>query len=147
MSKTETKVQTFTNPQKSTNCPFCNWTNRRGLYMRQGVVKSDDFCGHVVSVNDKTTQWVYEKEENEPFYRTIAVKEVNGSVFILQLQEDYDSNYEVCGYDYIISGPNWLSGRLKAQGLDEREIFEYWDQVTVQDIKDAWESYYEVGRC
>jgi hypothetical protein len=82
------------------------------------------------------------------WFKNIATKTVNGHKFVLQIQKIYSHDtstgeiYED-GYDYIISGPNWLSGFLKAQGMNEQEIFEYWDQVTIEDVNDAWDSYYE----
>ena len=81
------------------------------------------------------------------YYRNIAVKVVGKHEFVLQLQEITDMNGKVEGYDYIISGPNWLSGFLKAQGMSEKEVFEYWDEVTIEDANDAWEEHYERGRC
>lgn len=81
----------------------------------------------------------------KPYFRNLARKVVNGSEFVLQLQlVEADEFYGIEEhYDYIISGPNWLSGRLKAQGFDEREIFEYFDEVGEQTAKDDWADYYE----
>jgi len=80
------------------------------------------------------------------WFKNIATKTVNGHKFVLQIQKVYgyfnDEIFEE-GYDYIISGPNWLSGFLKAQGMNEQQIFEYFDEVTIEDVNSAWDSYHE----
>lgn len=105
-------------------------------------------CGYMVILDEKQASEVFSTEEeaeamlhyllNREYYRNIKVKTVGKSEFVLQLQAAPEG-----GYDYIIAGPNWLSGRLKAQGFDEREIFEYFDEVTEQTVKDAWADYHE----
>ena len=86
-------------------------------------------------------------ECRKPYFRNLARKVVNGSEFVLQLQlVEADDHYGIKEhYDYVIAGPNWLSGRLKAQGINEREIFEYWDEVSYEDVKDDWAAFYERG--
>jgi hypothetical protein len=74
-------------------------------------------------------------------FLTIATKTVGKHTFELQIQAIPCEDYKiVVDYDYIISGPNWLSGFLKKQGYNEFEIFEYWNSVTIQYVNDAHES-------
>jgi hypothetical protein len=84
------------------------------------------------------------KEQYNEQFKIILTKTVNGQTFTLELHAIPNEDYsEVSGYDYIISGPNWLSGYLKAQGYNEMAIFEYFDQCTMQDVNDAWAAHYE----
>lgn len=76
--------------------------------------------------------------------KVILTKVVNGQIFTLELHAIPNDDYsKVESYDYIIAGPNWLSGYLKSQGYNERGIFEYFEQCTMQNINDDWDIHYE----
>lgn len=88
------------------------------------------------------------KEYYQDRFKIILTKTINGKTFTLELHElldpesynEQDKTYLSNGFDYIISGPNWLSGYLKAQGYNELEVFEYFEQVSMTDVSDAWAS-------
>lgn len=83
------------------------------------------------------------KDQYKEQFKIIITKIVNGQTFTLELHAIPNEDYtEVASYDYIIAGPNWLSGYLKAQGYNEMEVFEYFEQVTIQDVRDAWDAHY-----
>lgn len=72
--------------------------------------------------------------------RLIKEKLVGKHSFKLWLVPIPDEDYEyVAGYDYVIEGPNWLSGNLKAQGYNEEEIFTYFDNCNMSDVSNAYE--------
>jgi hypothetical protein len=91
------------------------------------------------------------KEYFQDRFKIILEKTVNGQRFTLELHEllDQDSfnkadnSFLSEGFDYIISGPNWLSGYLRKQGYNDFEIFEYFEEVTMQDVSAAWEYRHE----
>ena len=84
------------------------------------------------------------KELYSEQFKLILEKTVGKHTFTLELHARPDEDFKyVETYDYIISGPNWLSGYLKAQGYSEMEVFEYWEQVTITDANNAWEAYHE----
>lgn len=88
------------------------------------------------------------REYYQERFKMIAEKTIKGKLFTLELHERLDpdsynedtKSFLSLGYDYIISGPNWLSGYLKAQGFNELEVFNYFDQVTMEDVSAAWEA-------
>lgn len=87
------------------------------------------------------------KEYFQDRFKIILEKTINGQRFTLELHElldqdsynEHDKTFLSAGFDYVISGPNWLSGYLQKQGFSEFEIFEYFEKVSMQDVSDAWE--------
>jgi len=73
----------------------------------------------------------------------ISTKNIGGNVFALIFLAIPDSNYEyVKSWDYVVTGPNWCSGHLKAlHGCKNEEILEYWDNTGMNDVRDAWDAH------
>jgi hypothetical protein len=108
-----------------------------------------------MQINGNLPKWViapikrgFMENQFQERFKIILTKVVNGRTFTLELHERFNPDsyneetrtFKSEGYDYIIAGPNWLSGYLKAQGYNEFEIFEYFDQVSSEDVRADWEA-------
>jgi len=69
----------------------------------------------------------------------VKERKINKSVFYLMLVETRE------GFDFVVSGPNWCSGQLRAHyGWSEQEITEYFEKSDLEaDVNSSWEAHYE----
>jgi hypothetical protein len=112
------------------------------------VRRESNFFDAVRFIDDRKDKDIYEYSSPQlvPFTgkeegRLIMQKTVGGHEFKLWLVAIPCDEYRfITGYDYMIDGPNWCSGHLKAHGYNEEEIFTYFDNCSIEDVKSAHEA-------